>query len=107
MCDFINKNIRNYVASRDDIPDKIKETVKTNAIEAYMKKAQYNPDDFADKSLRVIVYEIMEEIKKVYPEIKQNTNAAAGGSRRRRSRHRRSTRTSKKGKKYSTTRRRK
>ena len=108
MCEFIHKIIGNYLASRCDIPVDIKETVKNDAIDAYIKMAEENPEEFAHKTLVEIIGDIMLKIQKKYPDtITSSANSspgAAGGSRRR---HRRSTRTFKKGKKYSTTRRRK
>lgn len=108
MCEFIDEIIGKYIALRLDIPNEIKEEVKRKSINAYMEKAQDNPDDFAHKTLVEIVDDIMKEIKEKYKDITEiNVTAATAGGSRRRRRHRRSTRTSKKGKKYSTTRRRK
>ena len=109
MCDFntkINTNIRDYVDKRFDIPDEIKRIVIDESISTYMRYAEHNPDEFAEKSLKEIVDEIKTEIENKHKDITKINFApgTAGGSRRRR---RRSTRTSKKGKKYSTTRRRK
>jgi len=95
--EFIHEIIGKYIASRWDIPDEIKKTVKTKAINGYMERAQDNPEDFAHKPLVVIVDEIMKEIQEKHKDITKIYigSCAAGGSRRRR-RHRRSTRTSKK-----------
>lgn len=88
--EFIREIIGNYVASRWDIPDEIKMTVKTNAIKGYMKRAEDNPEDFAHKPLVVIVDEIMKEIQEKHKDITKIyvASCAAGGSRhRRRRRH--------------------